>query len=127
MKKQLNLFQVPDEATDQEHPVSGVPTVGDLGDMIFEECTNDPVKKSRTKKKLWDALQGQPKTMMQLSVEVHVMRSSICPIINSWRDQRLVFVTGREKCPITGHKADYYTANREIFLEIMANKADSGL
>lgn len=123
--KQPHLFQDPGKVPALKPLASDVPPDGDLVDRIFDETPMDPVKKSRRKRKIWDALQGKPKTMMQLSVETHVMRSSICPIINAWRDQGFVFFTGRDVCPITKHKADFYTANKEIFLEITKSKGEA--
>lgn len=124
MMNQPHLFHDPGKAPIQKPTTPEVPPDGDLVDRIFDETPIDPVKKDRRKRKLWDALQGKPKTMMQLSIETHVMRSSICPIINTWRDQGFVFFTGRDICPITKHKADFYTANKEIFLEIMKSKGE---
>ncbi len=118
---QLDLFTNP--KSDKEH----YPTDPTLADMIFDDDTmptDDPVKRSKQKRLLWDALQGRPKTRMQLAVETGIMRSTICPIIYTWLDEGRIYITGRAPCPITGHKADFLTANRKLFLETLLAKDD---
>ena len=117
--KQLNLFKLPD--AEQKHYPDGQT----LADMIFDDDnvpTDDPVKKSKQKRLLWDALQGRPKTRMQLAVETGLMRSSICPIVDTWLKEGRLYLTGRARCPVTGHKADFLTANRKLFLESVLEK-----
>lgn len=110
MNKQMTLFEI--EAATEPPPVD------ELANRLFEsEFDEDPVKRSRQRRLLWDSLQGKPKTRMQLAVETGIMRSSICPIIDDWLRKGHVYFAGRDRCPITGHKADFFTANKKVFLE----------
>jgi len=118
MKKQLTLF----EDTNNKFPDGHT-----KANIIFDEREapeGDPIKRSRQKKLLWAALQGRPKTRMELAVETGIMRSSVCPVIDTWLNENRLYVVGRGQCPITGHKADMITANRQIFLDAFSMKDD---
>jgi hypothetical protein len=119
MGKQTSLFTVPEDEQLQT-PINSE----DFSDMLFD-IDDDPVKRSKQKRLLWDALQGRPKTRMELAVETGIMRSSICAIIYTWLNEGRVYITGRAPCPITKHKAQMLTANRKKYLESFSNLEDT--
>lgn len=65
--------------------------------------------------KVFAALLSQPKTMLMVSVETGILRANICRYIAYWEKQDRVQVQKKEICPISKHRAGFYTTNPELF------------
>lgn len=66
-------------------------------------------------KRVFAAFQKQPKTMLAVSVETGILRANICRFIAIWRKSGLVKVAKYGICPISKHRAGFYTTNQELF------------
>lgn len=66
-------------------------------------------------KRVFASFKQQPKTMLTVSVETGILRANICRYIAIWRKAGLVKVLKYGICPISKHRAGFYTANQELF------------
>lgn len=66
-------------------------------------------------KRVFEALKKHPKTMLAVSVETGILRANICRYIAIWRKAGLVKVVKYGICPISKHRAGFYTTNQELF------------
>ena len=67
------------------------------------------------KSRVFVALLSRPKTMLMVSVETGILRANICRYIACWRKQDKVQVIKKGICPISKHRACFYTTNPELF------------
>jgi len=56
------------------------------------------------------------KTMLQVSVETGILRANICRYVATFRKQDRIQELKKDYCPISGHKAGFYTTNKELFI-----------
>ena len=61
------------------------------------------------------AFQKRPKTMLEVSVETGILRANICRFIAVWIQAGLIKVMNYGLCPISKHRAGFYTTNQELF------------
>jgi hypothetical protein len=69
---------------------------------------------STQKAKVFAALYGQPKTMLMVSIETGILRANICRYVAELRKQNCIFLIQKTICPISKHRAGFYTTNPEI-------------
>lgn len=65
--------------------------------------------------KVFAAFLSQPKTMLMVSVETGVLRANICRYIAHWEKYDRIEVVKRGICPLTKHRAGFYSTNPELF------------
>lgn len=70
-------------------------------------------------KKVFAAFYKQPKTMLTVSIETGILRANICRYVAKWRKRNCIRVEKYGICPISKHRAGYYTTNPENFPAIV--------
>lgn len=74
-------------------------------------------KEDRQLSLIIDAFANKPRTMLQVARKTGIERASICRRVAELRKQHRIFLCGREICPISGHRAGYYTTStKEAFI-----------
>lgn len=69
--------------------------------------------------RVFEAFYGQPKTMLMVSSETGILRANICRYIAEWEKQNYIGVVRKGICPISKHRAGFYTTNSELFPAIV--------
>lgn len=70
-------------------------------------------------KRVFVALYRQPKTMLMASVETGILRANICRYIAEWEKRNCIKIVREGICPISKHRARFYTTNPELFQAIV--------
>ena len=65
------------------------------------------------------ALYRQPKTMLMVSIETGILRANICRYVAKWKKQNCIKIVRQGICPISKHRAGFYTTNPELFQPIV--------
>lgn len=65
--------------------------------------------------RVFEAFLSQPKTMLMVSAETGVLRANICRYIAHWEKYSRIEVVKKGICPLTKHRAGFYTTNPELF------------
>lgn len=66
------------------------------------------------KQKVFTALYKQPKTMLMVSVETGILRANICRYVAEWEKTNRISMVRKGICPISKHRAGFYTTNPEL-------------
>lgn len=66
-------------------------------------------------KRVFAALYRQPKTMLMVSIETGILRANICRYVAEWEKQNCIRIVRKGICPISKHRAGFYTTNPELF------------
>lgn len=66
-------------------------------------------------KRVFVALYRQPKTMLMVSVETGILRANICRYVAEWEKQNCIRIVRKGICPISKHRAGFYTTNPRLF------------
>ena len=61
------------------------------------------------------ALYRQPKTMLMVSIETGILRANICRYVAEWEKENRICIVRKGICPISKHRAGFYTTNPELF------------
>lgn len=70
-------------------------------------------------RKTFQAFYSQPKTMLMVSVETGIERANICRYVAELEKQDRIYIVRKGICPITKHRAGFYTTNPELFPAIV--------
>ena len=70
-------------------------------------------------KRVFAALYRQPKTMLMVSIETGILRANICRYVAEWEKENLICIVRKGICPISKHRAGFYTTNPELFPAIV--------
>ncbi len=54
---------------------------------------------------------AKPKTMLQVSQETGILRANLCRYIAKWKRTNRIALQGFGLCPISKHRAGFYTTN----------------
>lgn len=65
------------------------------------------------------AFYKQPKTMLMVSIETDILRANICRYVAKWEKQNCIRIVRKSICPISKHRAGFYTTNPELFPAIV--------
>lgn len=65
--------------------------------------------------RVFAALYGQPKTMLMVSIETGILRANICRYVAEWEKENRICIVRKGICPISKHRAGFYTTNPELF------------
>lgn len=71
------------------------------------------------KKVVFVKLFKETKTMLEVSVETGILRANICRYIAEWKRLGCVKLVKFGICPISKHRAGFYTTNPELFPSIV--------
>jgi hypothetical protein len=66
-------------------------------------------------KMVFASFQKQPKTMLAVSVETGILRANICRYVAEWKKEKRIKLVKFGFCPISKHRAGFYTTNQELF------------
>lgn len=66
-------------------------------------------------KKVFASFKQQPKTMLAVSVETGILRANICRYVAEWKKENKIKLVRFGFCPISKHRAGFYTTNQELF------------
>ena len=58
----------------------------------------------------------QPKTMLQVAIETGILRANICRYVAKMENTGKLYIQRKGLCPISKHRAGYYTTYKEINL-----------
>ena len=61
----------------------------------------------------------QPKTMLMVSIETSILRANVCRYVAKWEKQNVIRLARKGICPISKHRAGFYTTNPELFPSII--------
>lgn len=84
---------------------------------------NDKAKDKQKKsfkgqlKRVYKAFTEKPKTMLQASKEADVRRANICRYVAKWRKADKIGVAKYGVCPVSKHRAGFYTTNPQLFIK----------
>ena len=70
-------------------------------------------------KRVFAALYRQPKTMLMVSIETGILRANICRYVAEWEKENRICIVRKGICPISKHRAEFYTTNPELFPSIV--------
>jgi hypothetical protein len=71
------------------------------------------------KKRVIAALYRQPKTMLMVSFETGILRANICRYVAELEKENRIRIARKGICPISKHRAGFYTTNPELFPAIL--------
>lgn len=64
---------------------------------------------------IFDAFKDQPKTMKMVDQQTGIMRENICRYVGEMKKKGLIKVVREGRCPVTLHRASFYTTNPALF------------
>lgn len=76
--------------------------------------------------RVFKAFADEPKTMLQVSFETGILRANICRYVAEWRQEGKIKVIRFGLCPITKHRAGFYSTNPDFF-PLMVELINAGL
>lgn len=77
-------------------------------------------------KRVFKAFAAEPKTMLQVSFETGILRANICRYVSEWRQEGKIQVIRFGLCPISKHRAGFYSTNPDFF-PLMVELINAGL
>jgi len=69
--------------------------------------------------RIFAAFYKQPKTMLMVAVETGILRANICRYVAELQKQNRISIVRKGGCPISKHRAGFYTTNPELFSTIV--------
>ncbi|MDD4672188.1 MAG: hypothetical protein PHI03_04580 [Bacteroidales bacterium] len=66
-------------------------------------------------KRVFAAFYSQPKTMLMVSIETGILRANICRYVAKWHKQNRIAMVRKGICPISKHRAGFYTTNKNYW------------
>jgi len=70
-------------------------------------------------KRVFTSLYRQPKTMLMVSIETGILRANICRYVAEWGKENRICIVRKGICPISKHRAGFYTTNPELLPAIV--------
>lgn len=84
----------------------------------LNECKDTQNQRFKAQmKRVFKAFSEKPKTMLQVSIETDVLRANICRYVAEWRKIDKIGVSFYGACPLSKHKAGFYTTDSTKFLK----------
>ena len=65
--------------------------------------------------RVFTAFLRRPKTMLMVSIETGILRANICRYVAEWGKENRICIVRKGICPISKHRAGFYTTNPELF------------
>lgn len=75
----------------------------------------DKTTKKIQTEKTFEAFREEPKTMLQVAKETGILRGNICRYVDHFRKQGEITKVREGKCPISKHKATFYSTDPAYF------------
>lgn len=69
----------------------------------------------RQMQRVFLSLYKKPKTMLMVAEETGIYRANICRYVAEWERRNCIQIYRKGLCPITNHRAGFYTTNPELF------------
>ena len=69
--------------------------------------------------RVFTAFLRHPKTMLMVSIETGILRANICRYVAEWEKENLICIVRKGICPISKHRAGFYTTNPDLFPAIV--------
>lgn len=66
-------------------------------------------------KRTLTAFSSHPKTMLMVSTETGILRANICRYVAKWRQSNSIELVKTGICPISKHRAGFYTTNKNYW------------
>ena len=66
-------------------------------------------------KRVFEAFKRKPSTMLMVSIEIGILRANICRYVAEWEKENRICIVRKGICPISKHRAGFYTTNPELF------------
>ena len=66
-------------------------------------------------KTVYNSFLESPKTMLQVAIETGILRANICRYVRTFRKLDKIAIVRIGYCPITKHKAGFYTTDPALF------------
>ena len=93
----------------------------------IKHCSNILLRGNKSKgnqfqaqmKRVFTALYRQPKTMLMVSIETGILRANICRYVAEWEKENRICIVRKGICPISKHRAGFYTTNPDLFTAIV--------
>jgi hypothetical protein len=70
-------------------------------------------------KRVFAAFKRKPSTMLMVSIETGILRANICRYVAEWEKEKRICIVRKGICPISKHRAGFYTTNPELFPSIV--------
>ena len=70
-------------------------------------------------KRVFTAFLRHPKTMLAVSIETGILRANICRYVAEWGKENRICIVRKGICPISKHRAGFYTTNPDLFPAIV--------
>lgn len=87
----------------------------------MRQHTNNPCNNLNEDKKFQDqahkvfaVFARRPSTMLMVSIETGILRANICRYVAAFKKEQSLFISFRDTCPISKHKAGFYSNRREL-------------
>lgn len=77
-------------------------------------------------KRVFAALYRQPKTMLMVSIETGILRANNCRYVAEWEKENRICIVRKSICPISKHRAGFYTTNPDLFPAIVEPSKPKG-
>lgn len=77
-------------------------------------------------KRVFAAIYRQPKTMLMVSIETGILRANICRYVAEWEKENRICIVRKGICPISKHRAGFYTTNPDLFPAIVEPSKPKG-
>ena len=69
--------------------------------------------------RVFTAFLRHPKTMLMVSIETGILRANICRYVAEWGKENRICIARKGICPISKHRAGFYTTNPDLFPAIV--------
>ena len=69
--------------------------------------------------RVFTAFLRHPKTMLAVSIETGILRANICRYVAEWGKENRICIVRKGICPISKHRAGFYTTNPDLFPAIV--------
>lgn len=74
--------------------------------------------------RIFNAFYGRPLTMLQVAKLTDIERANICRRVAELRDENSIYLVRKGLCPITHHRAGFYTTDRSVYLECLKKQGN---
>ena len=76
--------------------------------------------------RVFTAFLRHPKTMLAVSVETGILRANICRYVAELEKENRICIARKGICPISKHRAGFYTTNPDLFKSIVKPSKPKG-
>ena len=77
-------------------------------------------------KRVFEAFKRKPSTMLMVSFETGILRANLCRYVAKWEKENRICIARKGICPISKHRAGFYTTNPDLFKSIVEPSKPKG-